>query len=153
MDCNTIKKILDKYWEGETSVEEEAMLRTYFNGNNVAKELKRFQPLFIYYKEQKEKTSTQSFESLTKQRIVHRLLPNWLAIAASILMLISVGTFYQWNQNNREERIMAVDETMKDTYKDPKVAYQEAKAALLLISKGLNKGMEKTKEGVKKAKK
>jgi len=153
MDCNTIKKILDKYWEGETSLKEEEQLRSYFNSNNVAKELEPFRPLFVYYKEQKTKTSTQSFEGLKKKPAVHRLLPTWLTIAASILVLLVAGTFCYMNQNTTSNSsVLAVDESVKDTYKDPEKAYKEAKAALLLISKGLNKGMKKTKEGVKKAK-
>ena len=53
MDCKTIKGILDRYWEGETSLKEEQLLKTYFNSNQVAKELESFRPLFVYYKEQK----------------------------------------------------------------------------------------------------
>jgi hypothetical protein len=152
MDCNTIKKILDRYWEGETSLKEEQLLKTYFNSNKVAKELESFRPLFVYQKEQKAKTSTQSFEDLKRKPVVHRLVPTWLTVAASILILLSVGTFYYMNDTSSDSTVLAVDETVKDTYKDPKEAYKEAKAALLLISKGLNKGMKKTKEGVKKAK-
>jgi hypothetical protein len=152
MDCNTIKEILDRYWEGETSVKEEKLLRTYFNSNQVAKELESFRPLFVYYKEQKSKTTTQSFEGLKRKPIVHRLLPTWVTVAASILILLVAGTFCYVNQTASNPTVFAIDETVKDTYKDPEKAYKEAKAALLLISKGLNKGMKKTKEGVKKAK-
>lgn len=154
MDYKTIKEILDRYWEGETSLKEEQLLKTYFNSNEVAKELESFRPLFIYYNKQSKKTSTQSFEGLKNKRVVHRLLPTWVAVAASILILFTVGTFCYLNQSASNLRVLATDETAKekDTYQDPKEAYQEAKAALLLISKGLNKGMKKTKEGVKKAK-
>lgn len=152
MDCNTIKEILDKYWEGETSLKEEKLLKTYFNSNQVAKELESFRPLFVYYKEQKSKTATESFEGLKRKPIVHRLLPTWVMVAASILILLVAGTFCYVNQTASNPTVFAIDETVKDTYKDPEKAYKEAKAALLLISKGLNKGMKKTKEGVKKAK-
>ncbi|MBL4650149.1 MAG: hypothetical protein JKY03_10485, partial [Aureispira sp.] len=127
MDCNTIKEILDKYWEGETSLKEEKLLRTYFNSNQVAKELESFRPLFVYYKEQKRKTTTQSFEGLKNKSVVHRLLPTWVAVAASILMLLMAGTFCYVNQTVPNPTILAVDETIKDTYKDPEVAYKEAK--------------------------
>jgi hypothetical protein len=152
MDCKTIKEILDKYWEGETSLKEEQLLKTYFNSDQVAKELESFRPLFVYYKEQKAKTATQSFEGLKRKPVVHRLLPTWVTVAASILILVVAGTFCYVPQNTSNPAIFAIDETVKDTYKDPEKAYKEAKAALLLISKGLNKGMKKTKEGVKKAK-
>ena len=152
MDYKTIKKILDKYWEGETSLQEEQLLKDYFNSNQVAKELESFRPLFVYYKKEQEKTSTQSFEKLKKKPVVHRLVPTWLVAAASIVLVLAVGTFCYLNQSNSNTAIFAVDETTKDTYEDPQKAYEEAKAALMLISKGLNKGMTKTKEGVQKAK-
>lgn len=152
MDCKTIKELLDRYWEGETSLKEEQLLRTYFNSNQVAKELEPFRPLFVYYKEQKAKTTTQSFEKLKRKPVVHRLLPTWFTVAASVLILLMAGTFCYVNQTNSNPSVFATDETLKDTYEDPEKAYKEAKAALFLISKGLNKGMKKTKEGVIKAK-
>lgn len=153
MDCNTIKEILDRYWEGTTSLKEEQLLRTYFNSNHVAKELASFRPLFVYYKEQKSKTASQSFEGLKNKRIVHRLVPTWVTVAASILIMLMAGTFCYVNQTSSNPTVFAASKMEKDTYKDPKEAYEETKAALLLISKGLNKGIKKTKEGVKKAKK
>ncbi len=33
MDYNAIRILLDKYWEGETSLEEEALLQTFFINN------------------------------------------------------------------------------------------------------------------------
>ena len=152
MDYKKIKDLLDRYWEGETSLKEEKLLRTDFNSNQVAKELESFRPLFVYHKAQQAKTSTQSFEELKRKPIVHRLMPTWLTVAASILILFAVGTFYYMNDNRSDSTVFAEGEMAKDTYKDPEAAYKEAKAALLLISKGLNKGMKKTKEGVKKAK-
>lgn len=152
MDYKTIKEILDRYWEGETSLKEEQLLKTYFNSNKVAKELESFRPLFVYYKEQKSKTTTQSFEELKNKPIVYRLIPTWLTVAATVLVLLTAGLFYHLNQNASTPSVLAVDQTAKDTYEDPEVAYKEAKAALFLISKGLNKGMKKTKEGVIKAK-
>jgi hypothetical protein len=152
MDYKTIKEILDRYWEGETSLKEEKLLRTYFNSNKVAKELESFRPLFVYHKAQKSKTMTQSFEGLKNKPIVHRLLPTWISVAASVLILVMAGTFCYVNQTTSDPAVFAVDESVKDTYEDPEIAYKEAKAALFLISKGLNKGMKKTKEGVIKAK-
>ena len=77
---------------------------------------------------------------------------SWVTVAASILILLMAGTFFYVNQNNSNSTVFAADEMVKDTYKNPEKAYEEAKAALFLISKGLNKGMKKTKEGVMKAK-
>jgi hypothetical protein len=44
-----IKKLMDKYWEAETSLEEEKLLKMYFNGDDVAEEFKPFRDLFLYH--------------------------------------------------------------------------------------------------------
>ena len=53
MDCKYIEQLLERYWQCETSLEEEAQLRAFFNGSDVpvvkAKRLTltaRFVPLF-----------------------------------------------------------------------------------------------------------
>ena len=39
-----IKALLDKYWEGDTSLEEELQLHLYFNQSKVDPALKTFNP-------------------------------------------------------------------------------------------------------------
>lgn len=154
MDCKNIKALLDKYWEGETSLEEEQVLRRYFNEEQVAKDLEAFRPLFLYLKQEKQQSSTQSFEQLVQPTNVRFLwLKTAIAAASIVLVLLLGGLVYQ--ENNRPAHKLAAENSAlaKDTYKDPEQAYQEAKAALLLISKGLNKGINKTTEGVNKVRK
>ena len=54
MDYNNIKQILEKYWEGETSLQEENLLHEYFNSDDVVEELKDVQPMFQYFKEEQK---------------------------------------------------------------------------------------------------
>ena len=35
MDCKYIEQLLERYWQCETSLEEEAQLRAFFNGSDV----------------------------------------------------------------------------------------------------------------------
>lgn len=144
MDYNTIKKLLDKYWEGETSVQEETQLKRYFNGANVADELKQFQSLFTYFEQSGQQTSKQNFDHLDTTA-ARSLIPQRLMVAASILLLVVAGFTYNFTETPVEDPAL-----MADTYKDPKVAYEEAKAALMLISTKLNKGINKTTETVRK---
>lgn len=154
MDYNKIKDLLEKYWEGETSLQDEQLLKRYFNGDKVASDLEEYRSLFVYFKQEKDKGSTQSFEHISTERktIVRALWVNRLSIAASVVLIIFAG-FLCYNNIMRTTPSLA-EQTIssKDTYKDPKAAYKEAKAALMLISKGLNKGVKKTKEGVRKVK-
>lgn len=48
MDYKYINQLLNRYWEGETSLEEEDILRAFFSQDNVPAELMRYKPLFCY---------------------------------------------------------------------------------------------------------
>jgi hypothetical protein len=53
MDYKYIKQLLDRYWKGVTTLEEEEILRAFFSQEDVPAELKPYQTLFTY--EQNEK--------------------------------------------------------------------------------------------------
>ena len=48
-----IKRLLERYWECETSLEEEQELRDYFNKNEVPEDWKETALLFKYFDSQK----------------------------------------------------------------------------------------------------
>ena len=51
MEFNKIRELLDRYWEGESSLEDEAQLRSFFSTNrqDLPADLKEAQPLFGYF--------------------------------------------------------------------------------------------------------
>lgn len=52
---NNIDKLLERYFEGETSVEEEAALRSFFTTGDVPGNLELYKPLFEYFDSEIEK--------------------------------------------------------------------------------------------------
>ena len=48
MDYKYINQLLDRYWKGETSLEEEEILRAFFSQDELPAELKPYQALFSY---------------------------------------------------------------------------------------------------------
>lgn len=48
MDYKYIEQLLDRYWNGETSLEEERILRAFFSQENIPEELRQYKPLFAY---------------------------------------------------------------------------------------------------------
>lgn len=48
MDYKYIKQLLERYWQGETSLEEEQILRAFFSQTVVPVELRQYQCLFVY---------------------------------------------------------------------------------------------------------
>lgn len=86
MKCEEIQSLLDRYWEGETSLEEERALKAYFSGGIVDDRLKSVAPLFRAIKEE------QQVELKTKAKTVHiRPQLYYWAAAASVAMLMLAG--------------------------------------------------------------
>ena len=52
MDCKYIEQLLERYWQCETSLEEEAQLRAFFNGSDVPEHLLRYKDLFVYQQQE-----------------------------------------------------------------------------------------------------
>ena len=48
MDYKYINQLLERYWEGKTTLEEEQILRSFFSQLCVPEELAKFRPLFAY---------------------------------------------------------------------------------------------------------
>jgi len=140
------KKLIEKYWNGETSIAEEQSLKAYFNSEEVSKELLQYAPIFQYLGQAKKETFSASIpELIRKDRVeVKRLkvkskLNFFRRIAAAILLLVAFSFVYsQFNQPTKAERL--ANYWAEKEIKDPKLAYQKTKAALLMVSKKLNGG-------------
>jgi hypothetical protein len=150
MDSKHIEQLLEKYWNAETSLEEEQELRAYFGGSSVADSLKETAVLFRYFESEKKKSVEESFEKSVTNEIEQRQggkiikmisLVQIARIAAGVLVVVVAGYFI------REEVRKAYPEeiAVTDTYNDPKLAFEETKKALMMISKSF--GRAKTETG------
>ena len=131
MEFNKMEALLEKYFEGETSIAEENVLKNYFSSSNVAPHLEQYRPLFGYFTEAKEQKFTNEVLLVSKKRKMA-----WLSIAASIVVLMGVGTYSYFNEN-------AVNENKElGTYDDPKEAFEATQKALAMLSDNVNVGVE-----------
>jgi len=53
MDYKYINQLLERYWRGESSLEEEDILRAFFNQEDIPAELSQYKPVFAYGDSQK----------------------------------------------------------------------------------------------------
>jgi hypothetical protein len=78
-----IKILLEKYFEGETSLWEEQQLRDYFSSQTIDAELVEYAPLFQYFKtERAEKSRPNPF------RRRHIFIQSLIGAAACVLLLL-----------------------------------------------------------------
>ena len=96
-----IDELLNKYFEGETSCEEERELRRYFTEANVIPEhLQMYRPLFACLdKEAKAHQSlpqeTENKKAKTRHLIPRRLYYTIGSVAAGLLILVGIANLYQ----------------------------------------------------------
>jgi hypothetical protein len=148
MDSKIIEQLLEKYWKCETSLEEEKQLREYFR-NEVPENLKETADLFRYYEHQQQQmVNNQDFDNEVYKRIHQsrpqgksvKLVFNFAKIAAGLLVVITATYFV------RQEIRKAYPPEIVDTYSDPKLALEETKKALLMISKGINRAQHEAEK-------
>ena len=104
MELANIEKLLKKYLDAETTIAEEKELKTYFSSDNVAPHLQEYQEMFGYFSTNKNERFTKTIQ-LKSQKMNWK----WLSVAASVVLLVSVYTGYQNNQQKKAEKILTID--------------------------------------------
>ncbi|MEP7321072.1 MAG: hypothetical protein ABI761_04095 [Saprospiraceae bacterium] len=152
-----IKLLLDKYWAGDTSLEEETTLTTYFTTLNNYEEFKAYATLFIFFNEERKQTIDLEDIILSKISMQPAVLKkpegkvirmNWQkvsAIAASILVIITLGIGVFQTQLKQKQSLAQLD-----TFDSPEKALEQTKAALLFLSSRMNKGTNKAAKSISK---
>lgn len=135
MEWNKIEILLEKYFQGETSIAEEKELTNYFSSQNVAQHLEHYKLLFGYFPLAKEQKSLQETPLILNTREKKRNFA-WLSIAASVVVLLGIGTYGYFNYDK------AVYNRDLGTYDDPQIAFRETQKALSQLSNHVNVGIE-----------
>jgi hypothetical protein len=118
MELANIEKLIEKYLNAESSLQEESTLKTYFLSENVAPHLQEYQSMFSYFQHSKDETYTKTIQLETKKKNYR-----WLSVAASVALLISVFVGKQAYEDHKQ-----------------KVLFNQVQTAIGLLSKNLNKG-------------
>lgn len=69
MDYKYIEQLLERYWDCQTSLEEEQILRSFFNQEDVPAQLRQYIPLFAYTAQCAEETLGEDFDERMMQLI------------------------------------------------------------------------------------
>lgn len=135
MESDKINALLEKYFEGETTIAEENELKKYFSSAVVAPHLQQYQSLFGYYTSE----TKQKFEPKLMLQSSKKSKITWIAVAASVVVLLGVG-IYTFNNVSNETTYHELG-----TYDDPEEAFKETQKALAMLSNNVNVGIESIK--------
>jgi hypothetical protein len=140
MNSEEIKLLLEKYYDGETTSEEETFLKNYFSRSDISEELSDEKEIFRYYMQSSsvpepssgfENRIISALDSLDKKSISlkrRRLFVILTGIAAG--MLILAGSYFFFIHKSEPP----------ETYSDPQIAYAETMKILYNVSSRLNHG-------------
>lgn len=154
MDYKYIECLIERYFDCQTTQEEEQILHNFFRQKDIPAHLKSYSDLFLAYDaeadiqlpadfdqqlmariqetEQKSKLNRQSSMRIAS---IHRSLRPFYKAVASIALIITVGVSSSQYWNRQEADPVEYNySNYHDTYSDPEVAYEQLNDALKDLS-------------------
>ena len=125
MEQPNIKSLIDRYLEGNTSLDEEAILRKFFTqSSNIPKEFTEFKPFFTFYRN----AQNEKFIGTKKNSSIN-LIKTFLGVAALLAVIFTLQTkqLYDVGQLSNEELA---------------ITYQEFQIQMQRVSSHLNRGAQ-----------
>ena len=92
MNKLAIKTILERYFDGTSTIEEERQLKSYFTSGKVDPEFESFRSMFVFFVEERKETINEEFSISQKVKVIpiKKRSARWkLGIAAAILLLFA----------------------------------------------------------------
>jgi hypothetical protein len=142
MNTLEITRLLEKYYKGESTEDEELMLRGILQSENLPEEFEAEKELFSYYSgtgeipepstgfEEKIIAAIDNNEKKEGIRRIRRGLLTMMSAAAGLLLL--VGSYFFFTRKSEP----------KDTFSNPQIAYAETVRILYGVSSQLNRGTQ-----------
>ncbi|HUR31615.1 MAG TPA: hypothetical protein VMZ69_09290 [Saprospiraceae bacterium] len=143
-------KLLEKYWNAETTPQEEEQImndRAQLNGPE--------SQYFAFIAEARKQKSILTIDdvdafnlkqTLNASKATVRPLYRWMASAAAIMIFVfSAFGVWKYSQQSSQQQQMA------ETFEDPYEAYEEVREALAFMSSKLNKSQNEAMTNIQKA--
>lgn len=140
MKKEELNRLLEKYYSGASTVEEEETLRSLFSGSDIPEGYEAEKAVFGYYSasmdipepsDDFEVRILAAIDESEKRSIwVRTRNLNRFILSTAAGLLILTGLFFFFTDKNE----------LKDTFTDPELAYAETIKILMDVSSQLNKG-------------
>ncbi|HXO76989.1 MAG TPA: hypothetical protein VN824_17160 [Puia sp.] len=152
---NAIRRLLEKYFLAETTLEEENVIAEYFRSGEVDPELMQYAAFFEYIEEEKQVSPGKDLEKRILERVglaeapVRRIKFGYAAAAAMLLCVCSLFLVVQLSGDKvKVSEVPQAAAVIKDTYDDPEKALAAVRRALLVASTHMNEGKNITQKNM-----
>lgn len=131
MELNKIRVLLKKYDLGETTLDEEQLLKAYFRSNDIPQEFEVYTKIFNFAHESKKIKYSKNVTLPSKSN------KKWAytGIAASVLIVMSFMFFNDLAESKLEEQNLG-------TIEDPEKAYLKTKETLDMVANIFSEGKQ-----------
>lgn len=149
MKLREIEKLIEKFYNGETSLKEEEFLKEYLNQENTPDQFMAVKDHFHFLQDEEELELDALFDekllqSIEKEEPQSNSIQKWIyrlsGVAAAILVFIMV-----WFGTD-----LLQPKEVYGTITDPSLAFYEAQKAIDELSRKMNKGLKPAEITVKK---
>jgi hypothetical protein len=149
MDYSYIDKLLERYWQCATSLEEEEMLKAFFRQSDIPQRFEPYRSLFNYEDTAQGERLGADFDEkmlcrVGQREVKARRIPLSLRMkpllkaAAAVAITLTLGNAAQHSFGDDSEAAPDYNySTYKESYEDPQVAYDKVSSALRDMSEGL----------------
>ena len=154
-----IRKLLDRFYLGETTLEEEKILQEYFSSASIPEELMPDRDLFGSLENASDSVAVpeslnqkildvinKQEKKMVRTRRISVFSLSGLAAGLLVVIALYVGYF------RADAPGLLASNQMTDTYEDPQDAYEEAKRTLAYVSAKLNIGTSELEHVVRVSK-
>ena len=128
MVLTKIEQLIEKYENGETTLQEEQQLKDYFSQETVAPHLEMYQPIFQYFIQTQKEQFTKDVPLEPKKTIN---LYRWIAVAAVAIFML--GIYIVVGNESK---------TLDNLSSEEQLAYNQTIEAFSILSSNFNKGKE-----------
>lgn len=149
MDRKDIEILLQHYFEGLTTLREEAQLREYFNREAVDSDLAPYQDLFRHFETSRQEELSPEFDQRLMRQLteaeperprIRRLWPVLARVAAMLLLALGIWWFYPQPAPATQQAGIDWSKYEPET---PEEAYRLTRMALMRTSGEINEGASK----------
>lgn len=150
IDDNNVKMWLKRFFDGETTCEEERVLFAYFRQKNISSEVEQYREMMLWYDAGLRVSQKNAIKgnNVKSRWIVSR----YISIAASIIIVLSVGFSYiAQNLHNKElyeiyEGSYIIENGVKNT--DLTQILSEVQRGEMLVDQAFDETLQQALDGV-----
>lgn len=139
MDYKYIEQLLERYWDCQTTLEEERILRSFFSQDDVPARLLQYKPLFDIQAEDAEERLGEEFDAriigaieqtktvkLARRTFKQRIMP-MVKAAAAVAVFITIGNMVNETIADKTEETPIADSYVRTEEINKTFTVEEAK--------------------------